>query len=167
MNSTEKRIIKIVFKSIAVMVICFLIIVGSAFYLFWKMVQPVVATSTEAMAYIRYWHIEVPETAKDVYFISEGFQDHQTYISFTLPNNEAESFLLSAARKMDPAAALIPGNTSEFSFINRGPRYRPKKWKPDFWNLNSITDGVMFERRYWFGCVDRQTGRIYISVWNE
>ncbi len=122
------------------------------------------ATGNEAKSIVKNRFFEIPDAAKDVYYIMEGFQDHQTYISFTLPPNEAENFLLNAARKIEPSAALIPGNTSEVSYVNRGPEYKPWGWKADYWNLGAIKDALMYEKERWFGCVDRQTGRIYLCI---
>lgn len=137
---------------------------GLGIYLWWKLDQPIVATGNEAKSIVRKRFFEIPESAKDVYYVMEGFQDHQTYISFSLPNNEAENFLFSVVRERDPSAVLISASTSEIDYVNRGPERKPKKWGQDFWNLGSITDGVMYEKERWFGCVDRHTGRIYLCI---
>lgn len=159
------RVIRVL---LAVAGIAFVGSTGLLWFGMWRASQPRVALGSVARSEIRKKCIPIPDNARDEFYWYKQGIDHTAYLSFTLPAHEAEAWLSDEVRNNGLSATLVPGNKSEFQWINEGPsRSKPKKWKPEYWNLTSITNGLMYERRHWFGCVDPDTGRIYISTWSE
>lgn len=120
--------------------------------------------------------IEIPKSAKDIYYFGSGGRDRINLCSFTLTPEKigkfAQEFVgvpLSQFHKLED----YRGELTNLSVILRGPTIWGGKWKTPYWNVEDIIEKCtcfqtdkQFSGTENFMIVDPDANRIYIGIWN-
>lgn len=112
--------------------------------------------------------VPLPPSANDLYFSIAGFADHTEFIAFTAPVEDSKRAVEEFIRKHAcSSTSLKAGTVSEYGFINEGPAGFGEKWRTPQWDISEVKDGLMYEEKYVFALLDKDSGRAYISTWSE
>ena len=122
----------------------------------------------------RFLRIEIPKSARDIYYFRSGGKDRANLCSFILPAEENNKFTeefvgvsLSQFHNLEDYLDKVSG----ISLVLRGPTIWGEKWKTPYWNIRDIYERcIYFETDRQFSgigrsmIVDPDTNRVYICI---
>jgi len=112
--------------------------------------------------------VPIPNSAKDVYyFYLEGFVNYREYFAFTVAPSEAHDVAQACAKRVTTNPTFTSGKESAQWFVNGGPGHDHSKWTTPLWDLNTVTNGELFEKGQLFVLVDTGKSRVYIATWGD